>query len=88
MEDSAIRHSSSVKSQSSFGVDVFWKSDLSCGKEGVEDCHKIGQKVASIDDLLSDGNQRLGDYLTAVRLAVLKSVESGGSDPFKSLSVV
>lgn len=39
------------------------------------------------DDFLSEGNQRLGDYLTAVRLAVLKSVENGGSDPFKSLSI-
>lgn len=38
-------------------------------------------------DFLSEGNERLGDYLAAVRLAVLKSVESGGSDPFKALSI-
>lgn len=40
------------------------------------------------DDFLGGGEgQRLNDYLLAVRQAVLKGLETGGSDPFRILHV-
>ncbi len=39
------------------------------------------------DDFSNQNGRRLGDYLAAVRLAVLAGVEGGGSDPFRILTV-
>ncbi|KAH9850869.1 nuclear pore protein 84/107 [Lenzites betulinus] len=39
------------------------------------------------DDFSSQIGRRLGDYLTAVRHAVLAGLEGGGSDPFRILTV-
>ncbi|RPD76536.1 hypothetical protein L226DRAFT_460097 [Lentinus tigrinus ALCF2SS1-7] len=39
------------------------------------------------DDFSSQDGRRLGDYLGAVRQAVLAGLEGGGSDPFRVLSV-
>ncbi|KAF9244485.1 107-domain-containing protein [Melanogaster broomeanus] len=38
------------------------------------------------DDFLHEDGRRLGEYLGAVRQAVLAGLESGGSDPFKVIS--
>ena len=34
------------------------------------------------DNFLSGGNERLGDYLSAVRSSLLKGLDGGGADPF------
>ncbi|TFK77939.1 hypothetical protein K466DRAFT_124153 [Polyporus arcularius HHB13444] len=39
------------------------------------------------DDFSSQDGRRLGDYLGAVRQAVLAGLEGGGSDPFRVLSL-
>ncbi|KAI5120989.1 hypothetical protein M0805_000450 [Coniferiporia weirii] len=39
------------------------------------------------EDFLSEGATRLHDYLRAVRQAVLRSLEAGGSDPFRALQM-
>ncbi|TDL18237.1 hypothetical protein BD410DRAFT_775281 [Rickenella mellea] len=39
------------------------------------------------DDFLGGESGRLNDYLSAVRQAILKGIEGGGSDPFRVLSV-
>ncbi len=39
------------------------------------------------DDFSSQVGRRLGDYLGAVRQAVLAGLEGGGSDPFRILTV-
>ncbi|KAI8970749.1 nuclear pore protein 84/107 [Trametes punicea] len=39
------------------------------------------------DDFSSQPGRRLGDYLSAVRQAVLAGLEGGGSDPFRILTV-
>ena len=38
------------------------------------------------DDFSPQEGRRLGDYLTAVRRAVLAGLEGGGSDPFRVLT--
>jgi nuclear pore complex protein Nup107 len=35
------------------------------------------------EDFVNEDGKRLGDYLGAVRQAVLGGLEGGGSDPFK-----
>lgn len=39
------------------------------------------------DDFSSHDGRRLGDYLGAVRQAVLAGLEGGGSDPFRILTL-
>ncbi len=39
------------------------------------------------DDFSSQDGRRLGDYLSAVRQAVLAGLEGGGSDPFRILTL-
>ena len=39
------------------------------------------------DDFSNQDGRRLGDYLGAVRQAVLAGLEGGGSDPFRVLAV-
>lgn len=38
------------------------------------------------DDFINEDGRRLGDYLGAVRQAILGGLEGGGSDPFRILS--
>lgn len=37
------------------------------------------------EDFVNEDGRRLGDYLAAVRQAVLKGLDGGGSDPFRSI---
>ena len=37
------------------------------------------------EDFVNEDGRRLGDYLAAVRQAILKGLEGGGSDPFRSI---
>lgn len=39
------------------------------------------------EDFVNEEGRRLGDYLGAVRQAVLGGLEGGGSDPFRVVSV-
>ncbi|KAL0565847.1 Nucleoporin nup84, partial [Marasmius crinis-equi] len=39
------------------------------------------------DDFVNEDGRRLGDYLGAIRQAVLAGLESGGSDPFRVLMI-
>ena len=39
------------------------------------------------DDFVSQDGRRLGDYLGAVRQAVLAGLEAGGSDPFRIVTL-
>jgi nuclear pore complex protein Nup107 len=38
------------------------------------------------EDFVNEDGKRLGDYLGAVRQAVLAGLESGGSDPFRIIT--
>lgn len=38
------------------------------------------------EDFVPEDGRRLGDYLAAVKQAVLGSLEHGGSGPFKTIS--
>lgn len=37
------------------------------------------------EDFVNEDGRRLGDYLAAVRQAVLKGLDGGGSDPFRAI---
>jgi nuclear pore complex protein Nup107 len=39
------------------------------------------------EDFINQSGKRLGDYLGAVRRAILGGLEGGGSDPFRMLTV-
>ena len=40
------------------------------------------------EDFISDGTQRMEDYLRGVRQAILRGLENGGSDPLRPLRVI